>query len=90
MPEDLLGNLVDNAPHCSTESGHIIVRRGSRRDATRLEVEDDGPGIPEAENHIATRTSVMTYGESPSAPRKLAPAKVGAREWQLPVGSDHS
>ena len=130
--EDLLANLVDNALHYTPAGGHITVRCGSRDGATFLEVEDDGPGIPEAErvrvrerfyrmpgsvghgcglglaivdeisrlhdanltidsgangrgarisvsfhgpvteNHVAIRRSTMTYGESLSAPRKLA------------------
>lgn len=130
--EDLLGNLVDNAVHYTPPGGHITVRCGSRDGATFLEVEDDGPGIPEAErsrvrerfyrmpgsvghgcglglaivdeisrlhdanltidsgangrgaricvsfrgpaieNPVAIRRRAMTYGESPSASRKLA------------------
>jgi two-component system sensor histidine kinase TctE len=130
--EDLLGNLVDNALHYTPAGGHITVRCGTHHGATFLEVEDDGPGIPEAErprvrerfyrmpgsqghgcglglaivdeisrlhdanltidsganghgarirvsfrgtgseNHVAIRRSAMPYGESPSAPRKLA------------------
>ena len=133
--EDLLGNLIDNALHYTPAGGHITVRCGSRDGATFLEVEDDGPGIPEAErtrvrerfyrmpgslghgcglglaivdeisrlhdanltidsgannrgarigvsfrgpvseNHVAIRKSAMMYGETPSAPRKLASLK---------------
>jgi prepilin-type N-terminal cleavage/methylation domain-containing protein len=47
--EDLLGNLVDNALHYTPPGGHITVRCGAHDGATFLEVEDDGPGIPEAE-----------------------------------------
>ena len=47
--EDLLGNLVDNALHYTPVGGRITVRCGTRHDATFIEVEDDGPGIPEAE-----------------------------------------
>lgn len=130
--EDLLGNLVDNALNYTPAGGHITVRCGAHDGVTFLEVEDDGPGIPEAErarvrerfyrmpgsvghgcglglaivdeisrlhdanltidsgangrgarirvsfsrtgseNHVAIRRSAMRYGESPSAPRKLA------------------
>jgi two-component system sensor histidine kinase TctE len=47
--EDLLGNLVDNALHYTPAGGHITVRCGEPEGVPYLEVEDDGPGIPEAE-----------------------------------------
>ena len=45
--EDLLGNLVDNAIHYTPPGGHVTVRAGLRDGRPFLEVEDDGPGIPE-------------------------------------------
>jgi two-component system sensor histidine kinase TctE len=45
--EDLLGNLVDNAIHYTPRDGHVTVRVGLREGRPCLEVEDDGPGIPE-------------------------------------------
>jgi two-component system sensor histidine kinase TctE len=45
--EDLLGNLVDNAIHYTPRDGHVTVRVGLRDGRPYLEVEDDGPGIPE-------------------------------------------
>jgi two-component system, OmpR family, sensor histidine kinase TctE len=45
--EDLLGNLVDNAIHYTPRDGHVTVRVGARDGRPCLEVEDDGPGIPE-------------------------------------------
>ncbi|HTY94291.1 MAG TPA: ATP-binding protein [Steroidobacteraceae bacterium] len=45
--EDLLGNLVDNAIHYTPRGGHVTVRAGVRAGRPFLEVEDDGPGIPE-------------------------------------------
>lgn len=45
--EDLLGNLVDNAIHYTPRGGHVTVRTGLRDGRPFLEVEDDGPGIPE-------------------------------------------
>jgi two-component system, OmpR family, sensor histidine kinase TctE len=47
--EDLLGNLVDNALHYTPSGGHVTVRCGGGQSEPYLEVEDDGPGIPEAE-----------------------------------------
>ena len=45
--EDLLGNLVDNAIHYTPKGGHVTVRVALRAGRPCLEVEDDGPGIPE-------------------------------------------
>jgi two-component system sensor histidine kinase TctE len=45
--EDLLGNLVDNAIHYTPRGGHVTVRAALREGRPCLEVEDDGPGIPE-------------------------------------------
>lgn len=45
--EDLLGNLVDNAIHYTPRGGHVTVRAVLRAGRPCLEVEDDGPGIPE-------------------------------------------
>jgi two-component system sensor histidine kinase TctE len=47
--EDLLGNLVDNALNYTPAGGHVTVRSGGGATDPYLEVEDDGPGIPEAE-----------------------------------------
>lgn len=52
----LLMNLVDNALRYTQEQGHVTV--AARRDGAevRLEVIDDGPGIPaEARPHVFTR-----------------------------------
>lgn len=47
--EDLLGNLVDNALSYTPQGSRITVRCGVADGSAFLEVEDDGPGIPEAE-----------------------------------------
>jgi two-component system, OmpR family, sensor histidine kinase TctE len=46
---DLLGNLVDNALSYTPRGGRVTVRSGCDQGQPFLEVEDDGPGIPEAE-----------------------------------------
>jgi len=47
--EDLLGNLLDNALNYTPAGGRVTVRCGGGQSEPYLEVEDDGPGIPEAE-----------------------------------------
>jgi len=47
--EDLLGNLVDNALKYTPSGGCVTVRCGYEGVQPYLEVEDDGPGIPESE-----------------------------------------
>ena len=47
--EDLLGNLVDNALTYTPRGGTVTVRCAQSESGPWLEVEDDGPGIPEAE-----------------------------------------
>ncbi|MGH8227834.1 MAG: sensor histidine kinase [Steroidobacteraceae bacterium] len=49
--EDLLGNLVDNALAHTAAGGHVTARCGVAGEGEEpfLEVEDDGPGIPESE-----------------------------------------
>ena len=47
--EDLLSNLIDNAIKYTPQGGRVTVRCGTDADRPFLEVEDDGPGIPESE-----------------------------------------
>lgn len=62
--EDLLDNLLDNALKYTPSGGHVTVRCGVERSAAYLEVEDDGPGIPESER---TRVRERFY-RRPGAP----------------------
>jgi two-component system sensor histidine kinase TctE len=47
--DDLLSNLVDNALNYTPSGGRVTVRSGYEDGDPYLEVEDDGPGIPESE-----------------------------------------
>jgi len=49
LVRDLLGNLLDNAIRYTQQGGQVTVRVVIERDAVRLSVEDNGPGIPEPE-----------------------------------------
>ncbi len=54
--EDLLANLVDNALCYTPRGGRVTVRSGIENGRSYLEVEDDGPGIPEGERmHVRER-----------------------------------
>jgi signal transduction histidine kinase len=49
----VVANLIDNAVKHSPQHGRVTVRarRGQDAEALVLEVQDEGPGIPEAERH---------------------------------------
>lgn len=49
--DDLLSNLVDNALKYTQAGGSVTIRCGAEQGRSFLSVEDDGPGIPEAERH---------------------------------------
>ncbi len=50
---ELLANLMHNAIEHAGAGAHVTVRTRREHDATVLEVEDDGPGIPEPERGTA-------------------------------------
>ncbi|HTP37940.1 MAG TPA: sensor histidine kinase N-terminal domain-containing protein [Steroidobacteraceae bacterium] len=56
--EDMLWNLLDNALSYTPAGGNITVRSAHSERGPYLEVEDDGPGIPESER---TRVRVRFY-----------------------------
>jgi two-component system sensor histidine kinase TctE len=47
--DDLLSNLVDNAINYTPSGSRVTVRSGYEAGDPYLEVEDDGPGLPESE-----------------------------------------
>jgi two-component system phosphate regulon sensor histidine kinase PhoR len=47
--EQVLMNLIDNAVKYSPEGGEVVVRTAPSASAVRVEVEDEGVGIPQAE-----------------------------------------
>lgn len=63
--EQILSNLLDNALKYTPETGHVEVRAKRERGKIRLEVEDDGPGVPdEHKNRIFERFYRMDAGRS--------------------------
>jgi two-component system, sensor histidine kinase len=52
---EILANLIDNAIRYGTRGGHVVVRLARRPGSIVIEVEDDGPGIPQQE-----RAKVLT------------------------------
>jgi signal transduction histidine kinase len=52
---EVLSNLVDNALKFTGAGGHISVSAMQTPRGVRLEVKDDGPGIPESERSLVTK-----------------------------------
>lgn len=49
---ELAANLLDNALNYTPPGGEVTLRTGRRNGRSFLEVEDNGPGIPEAEREL--------------------------------------
>ncbi|NKI98215.1 two-component system sensor histidine kinase TctE [Novosphingobium sp. SG707] len=49
LAAEMVGNLLDNAVAYNRPGGKVVVRVLCRGGAVRVEIEDDGPGIPPAE-----------------------------------------
>lgn len=47
LAAELISNLVDNAIRYNRPGGSVVVRLGRHGGRGRIEIEDDGPGIPE-------------------------------------------
>ena len=61
---ELLINLVDNAVRYTPDGGHITLRCGQDAGGTQawIEVEDDGPGIPEGERERVLQRFYRLHG----------------------------
>jgi two-component system sensor histidine kinase TctE len=69
---ELAVNLIDNAVKYTPEGGRITVRTRASEFAT-LEVEDDGPGIPESEGELVFERFYRVLGnEAPGSGLGLA------------------
>lgn len=49
LAAELIGNLIDNAIRYNRPGGSVVIRLQHGEGTARFQVEDDGPGIPEAE-----------------------------------------
>jgi two-component system, OmpR family, sensor histidine kinase TctE len=63
--DDLLGNLIDNALEYTPSGGRVTVRCGYDSGRPFLEVEDDGPGIPESERARVLERFYRIPGSAP-------------------------
>ena len=62
---ELLNNLIDNAICYTPAGGHVTVRVRAGDQVAKLEVEDNGPGIPEAEREKVFERFYRIPGGSP-------------------------
>ena len=79
--EQILSNLLDNASKYTEEGGRIEVRVGEAGGQIRLEVEDDGIGIPAA--GPAARLRALLPGRQGALPRPRR-HRAGARHREAP------
>jgi signal transduction histidine kinase len=49
MIHEIFANLIDNAIRYNNSGGHVVIKLFDERGKHVVEVEDDGPGIPDAE-----------------------------------------
>lgn len=93
---ELLSNLVDNAVRYTPNGGHVTLRCGQRQlagDANGqafLEVEDDGPGVPQSEHaRIVERFYRLpgTSGEGNGLGLAIADEIARVHRSQLQIGS---
>jgi two-component system sensor histidine kinase TctE len=63
--DDMLSNLVDNALNYTPSGGRVTVRSGYEVGTPFVEVEDDGPGIPEAERSRVRERFYRLPGSAP-------------------------
>lgn len=68
--EEVIGNLVDNATKWSTSKIHIRARQAGEE--VEIQIEDDGPGIPEDEYGTATLTGQRLDTSKPGTGLGLA------------------
>lgn len=59
---EALANLIHNALEYASRGGRVTVRTGVREGRSFLEVEDDGPGIPEAERERVLERFYRVHG----------------------------
>jgi PAS domain S-box-containing protein len=65
--ERLLHNLVGNAIKFTPRGGHVTMYAGTWGDQLELSVEDDGPGIPEAQRAVVFEKFRQLEGGAPKA-----------------------
>ena len=68
--EEMLGNLMDNA--CKWAASRVSVRAVADRDRLRIDVEDDGPGLPDDAQDAARQRGVQLDPAEPGSGLGLA------------------
>jgi two-component system sensor histidine kinase TctE len=84
---ELIGNLVDNAVRYNKPDGTVTIRAFSTHDRVIIEVEDDGPGIPEHEHEkVFTRFYRLDRDQSrPGSGLGLSIVRVLAQILDAPI-----
>ncbi|MFN7952966.1 MAG: ATP-binding protein [bacterium] len=72
--EDVLGNLLDNAVKYTPAGGHVTMTARAQGEHVRIEVSDDGPGIPP---HQRTRVFERFYRVDAGRSREMGGTGLG-------------
>ena len=76
---EMLSNLLDNAIRYTPQQGHIAVRAYAKAGEAVLEIEDDGPGIPAAEQE---RVFAPFYRAGMAAGKQSGRSRTGLKHSQ--------
>ncbi|MDF2178821.1 ATP-binding protein [Aliiglaciecola sp. CAU 1673] len=82
---ELFGNLLDNA--CKAAKGRVRVTLSQQQDQSRIEIEDDGPGIPPQERQqiLARGKRLDSYESGQGLGMAIVWDLIGAYQGQLDI-----
>ncbi|WP_299072036.1 ATP-binding protein [uncultured Paraglaciecola sp.] len=86
---EILGNVIDNA--CKAATTQVIVKVSSKPNNLQIDIDDDGPGIPEnqREQLLERGTRLDSYKEGQGIGMAVVADLVSAYQGQLKIAQSH-